>query len=155
MLTHNRTIPAVLLIVLLSAVGLLLMTSDQRYVALPGLACVVMVLWLWMTLWHRDGKIPFFDVGMFCALAIVVYTVYPLINYWADGMQFGALSDFRLRSYNIQPSELGLFHARHVLYLFSFVVFYAVFRGRGSIATGNVLSPHSSTKKVSLFSSCC
>jgi len=42
----NRTTPVVLL-------ALAFMTADQRYVAVPGLACVVMVLWLWMTLWDR------------------------------------------------------------------------------------------------------
>ena len=150
----NRTTSVVLLAILFSAIVLAFMTADERYVAVPGLACVVMVLWLWMTLWDRDQKIPFFDVGIFCALATLVYTVYPLVNYWVDGLQFGFLSDNRLQSYRISPVELGFFHLRHVLYLFSFVVFYSVFRGRGSIEVGNVSTPSRSTREVigSLFS---
>ena len=107
-----------------------------------------MVLWLWMTLWDRDQNIPFFDVGIFCALATLFYTVYPLVNYWVDGLQFGLLSDGRLQSYNISPAELGFFHLRHVLYLFSFVVIYSMFRGRGDIETGNVSTPRCSIRQV-------
>lgn len=117
------------------------MTTDARYIALPGLACIFMVLWLWMTLWRRDQETPFFDAGVFCALATLVYTVYPLVNYWVDGFQFGFLSDSRLQSHNISPAELGFFHLRHVLYLLSFVVFYSAFRGTSSIIVGNVRAP--------------
>lgn len=145
---QNKTISSVLLAVLLSASALAFMTADARYVAAPGLACVVMVLWLCVTLWDRDKKIPFFDVGIFCALATLFYTVYPLVNYWVDGLQFGLLSDGRLQSYNISPAELGFFHLRHVLYLFSFVAIYSVFRGRGDIETGNVSTPRRSNRQV-------
>ena len=144
----NRTTIVVLLAVLLSASALAFMTTDERYVAAPGFACIVMVLWLWMTLWDRDRKIPFFDIGVFCALATLAYTVYPLLNYWVDGLQFGFLSDARLQRYHIPPAELGFFHLRHVLYLFSFVIFYSVFRGRGTIEAGNVRNPSRSTRRV-------
>ena len=119
--------------------------------AMPGLACAIMVLWLWMTLWNRDGIIPFFDVGIFCAMATLLYTVYPLFNYWHDGLEFGRFSDFRLKSYNITPVELGVFHLRHVLYLFAFVVSYSVFRGGGTIEAGNVNTPSSSSRKIILY----
>jgi len=144
----NRTSPAVFFALLLSASALAFMTADERYVAAPGLACIVMVLWLWMTLWDRDKKIPFFDVGMFCALATLVYTVYPLVNYLVEGLQFGFLSVSRLQQFHISPVELGFFHLRHVLYLFSFVVFYSMFRGRGTIEVGNVTTPRRSTRQV-------
>jgi len=128
--------------------ALLFLDKEEMYTAAPGFACVLMVFWLWMKLWDRDHKIPFFDVGMFCALATLVYTVYPLVNYWADGFQFGILSDNRLRVYNPDPLEMCLFHLRHVLYLFSFVPAYALFRGRGPVETGNVITPNRSTRHV-------
>ena len=145
---RNRTGPVVFFAIALAAFAFASMTADERYVAAPGLACVIMVLCLWTTLWDRDQRIPFFDVGVFCALATLVYTVYPLVNYWVDGFQFGFLSDNRLQAYHISPAELGYFHLRHVLYLFSFVVFYSVFRGRGTIEAGNVSSPSRSALKV-------
>jgi len=120
----NRTTPIVSISILLGVVALAFMTVDERYVAAPGIACVVMMLWLWMRLWDRDQKIPFFDVGVLCALAIFFYAVYPLVNYWVNGLQFGFLSDARLRKYHILPAELGFFYLRYLLYLFSFVIFH-------------------------------
>lgn len=147
----NRAIPIVFFAVLFGSAPLTFLTADECYVAVPGLACFAIVLWLWMRLWDRDQKIPFFDVGMLCALTTLVYTVYPLVNYWVGGLQFGSLSDSRLHSYSITPFELGFFHLRHVLYLFSFVVFYSVFRGRGAIEVGNVGTPSRSTRQVILL----
>ncbi len=144
----NRTTPIVSISILLGVVALAFMTVDERYVAAPGIACVVMMLWLWMRLWDRDQKIPFFDVGVLCALAIFFYAVYPLVNYWVNGLQFGFLSDARLRKYHILPAELGFFYLRYLLYLFSFVIFYSVFRGRGTIEVGNVRIPSRSTRRV-------
>jgi len=149
---QDRTTPVVILAMVFAIFALAFMTADERYVALPGFACVIMVLWLWMTLWDRDEKIPFFDVGMFCALATLLYIVYPLVNYWVDGLTFGILSDSRLRSYNPEPYELGMFHFRHALYLLFLVVFYSVYRGRGSIEVGNVSTPNRFTRETIILS---
>ena len=146
---RKKTVPVVVLTVLLSVFALAFMTTDGRYVAAPGFVCIVLTLWLWMTLWDRDQKVPFFDVGIFCALATLVYTVYPLVNYWVEGFSFGSiLSDNRLRFFRISPEKLGFFHLRHVLYLFSFVVSYSIFRGRGTIKAGNVRIPSHSAQQV-------
>jgi hypothetical protein len=147
---RKRT-PVTLLAIASSLTALALMGADARNVMAPGLASVVIVVWLWTTLWDRDQQIPFFDVGVFCALATLVYTVYPLLNYWAEGFQFGLLSDARLRAYNPDPAELGFFHLRHVLYLGSFVGSYSLFRGTGRVELGNVMPPMRSTRQLVLW----
>jgi hypothetical protein len=151
MYRQNRKILAVFFAFFLSVSALAFMTVNQYYVAAPALACGILMIWFWMTLWNRDHKIPFFDVGVFCALATFVYTVYPLIIYWVNGFQFGPLIDSRLNFYNITPAELGLFHLRHVLYLFSFIVFYSAFRGKGNIEVGNVISPSRNGRHVTII----
>src|SRR5665811_1192625 len=105
----NKTTPVVLLLVLLSVISLLFMSADAQYIAAPGLACFIMVIWLFLSLKNRDQQIPFIDVGMFCALATLVYTIYPLMNYWVNGFQFGFLSDNRLIQYNPSSAEMGIF----------------------------------------------
>jgi hypothetical protein len=121
------------------------MNNDEIYIAIPGFACIIMFLCFLTLLWRRDKQMPFFDIGMFCAFAILVYTVYPLMNYWAGGMQFGIFSDARLFRYDVKPFELGLFHLRHVLYFFFFIVFYLLFRRKGALVTGNIIFPRQST----------
>ncbi len=144
---HQRS-PFVIVAVAVSGAALILMSSEERYVAVPGLLCLIMTLWLWLTLWDRDGKLPLFDVGMICALATLVYTVLPLLNYWVGGLSFGPFSDARLQAYRISPRELGLFHFRHVLYAFSFILAYAALRGKRALKTGNTRLPSPSARHV-------
>lgn len=124
------------------------MSANERYIAAPGLACFIIVVWLFLTLKSRDQQIPFIDAGMFCALATLAYTIYPLINFWVNGFQFGFLSDNRLVQYNPSSAEMGIFHIRHVLYLFSFVFFYSVFRCKGTVEVGKMKLPGGSTQLV-------
>jgi hypothetical protein len=126
---------------LAALLGLAFLSPDERAIAAPALASITLFVWLWDTLRARDRALPFVDVGLFCALATVVYTVYPLFSYWAGGLEFGVLSDSRLQAYHISPAELGAFHVRHVLYLFSFVVAYLVVRGTARVRTGAVEDP--------------
>lgn len=149
-LKHRKTILAVFAMVM-GASAVTFMTPDARYVATPVFACIILVFWLWLALWDRDKSIPIIDVGMICALAILAYSVYPLLNYWVGGLRFGPLSDVRLQTYRISPRELGLFHLRHVLYLSSFVIAYATFRAKGLIKTGQVRLPSQSARLVILL----
>jgi hypothetical protein len=140
------------LAIFFSVLWLAIMSPQEQRIALPGLVCVNLVAWLIVTLWDRNRKLPLFDVGVFCALSTLVYTIYPLINYWAAGMQFGILSDNRLFNYNVSPVDLGAFHWRHVLYLLSLVVVYAACRGKSCFGTGNVRVPNIDTRFVILTS---
>jgi hypothetical protein len=140
---------------ILAAIGSALMalpfmTNEQRYVFAPGAACAIIFLWLFATLWARDRVVPMFDVGFFCGLATFAYSVYPLLNYWANGLEFSFAdhSDNRLAWYGPSPSEIGLFHLRHVLYLFCFVLSYLWLRGRGSVVEARVERPPLETQAV-------
>jgi hypothetical protein len=119
--------------------------KEFRMIAEPALAAVSIFLCLWCLLQDRDGSPPLIDSGIFCALATLVYTVYPLINFWAGDLSFGILSDNRLMSMELSPAEVGHFHWRHVLYLLCFSVVYFVARGRAPIGTGDVEMPDRQT----------
>jgi hypothetical protein len=136
-----------------SSVWLVMMSRDERSIALPGLLCVNLTLLLWMVLYRRDGVIPLIDVGMLCALATCVYSVYPLINYWAAGMKFTVNSDTRLYSYGISAEELGSFHWRNVLYLGCFVCAYMIARGRTRMSM-HVAPLSRSVREVSVTTYC-
>lgn len=128
------------------------MKEEERYVAIPGFLCILFVLWLWMKLWYQNKVIPFFDIGMFCALVTLIYIIYPLLNYWGNGLRFDILSDHRLRQYDPSPYEIGIFHLRHVIYLFSFVIVYHFFHRKGEIFYGNVENPKHSNYQFIILS---
>lgn len=151
MRNRNRAASVVTLTILIAASWLAFMKPDARYIAIPGFACIIMFLWLCLKLWDRDKDIPFFDIGVFCSSATVLYTIYPLINYWLNGFEFGIIGDYRLHLHHPEPFELGVFHLRHVLYLFSFVVFYLAFRGKGIYEVGNVKPPNGSERLTIYF----
>lgn len=148
---HKRMVILILTSLSIGLFALAFMTPDKFYVLIPVLMSFVVFFWLWISLWNRDRQIPFFDVGIFCALATLVYTVFPLINYWADGLQFGLFSDKRLSSYSPEPFDLGFFCLRHVLYLFSFAACYLLFRGSGTVTVSNVKIPHRFNRQVIVF----
>ena len=105
-------VPFLIAIFFLCVISLMVMSADERYIAFPILACTIMMVWLWLVLWARDKNIPFYDVGIFCAFSIFIYSIYPLINYWAGDFQFGLFSDARLQQYNITPEQLGILPER-------------------------------------------
>ena len=133
---------------LIITLSLVFMTNDELSIAGPGFACVFIVAWLYFTLSYRDQNIPVFDVGMFCALITLLYSVYPLVNYWVGGFDFGILGDTRLATYKPNPSEVGFFHWRHVVYLFFLVFFYSAFRGKGIVVAGNFDKPSRITTQI-------
>ena len=149
--SQSRTIPVLVLAVLVFAILLCFCTPDERYVAAPAFACILAAFGLWMVLWDRDETLPLFDIGVFCATVTLVYSVYPLLNFYVDGLSFGVLSDARLQNYNPDAFELGAFHLRHVLYLFCFVITYAWFRGNTYRHCHNIDRPLPLLRKVTIF----
>lgn len=57
MRNQNRTTIVVSFAFLSSILASAFMSADERYVAAPGFACIVLVLGLWTTLWDHE-KIP-------------------------------------------------------------------------------------------------
>ena len=93
--------------------------DNHRQVAFPGIAALNIALILAVKLWEREKVLPVFDVGMWCVMTSLLYTIIPLVNYIVSDLRFGLLSDSRLIRYQPSPAELGGFHWRHVLYLLS------------------------------------
>lgn len=126
----RRTIAVLLPTAIIGVFWLLAATPEQRYVVLPIVVVTTTVLWLLITLWNRDRVLPLFDVGVIYALAVLAYTNIPLLNYISGGFRFTEVSDARLYFYQPTPFELGTFHWRHVIYIFSFAVIYVTTRGK-------------------------
>lgn len=140
----------ILVISLICGISLFFLDQDQLYLAPPILSCILVMLWLAYALWKKDSGIPVLDIGFICALATFVYSVVPLVAFWANGYRFDSLSDARLAAYVLTPEEIGNFHWRHVLYLAAFAASYLLFRKPSHIPTGGVEYPSSSQRNAVL-----
>lgn len=148
---RERRLEILIGVPMLLFLGLLsVLPEDERHVAAPAFACIFLAWALWVALSERDGEPPIVHIGMLCAVATTLYTVYPLVNYWIDGMQFGLLAGNRLRGYDIQPDELGLFHWRHVLYLACFVTAYFLAGRKSAAGIARIDPPDGSTVRAVL-----
>jgi hypothetical protein len=131
----------ILFIALLCCASLPFLDQEQMYVAGPLFSCLFVMVWMTHALWKKDGEIPVFDIGFICAVATLLYSVVPLIAFWANGFAFDSLSDARLSAYVLTAEEVGNFHWRHVLYLAAFATSYLLFRKTSHIPTGGVEYP--------------
>jgi hypothetical protein len=140
----------ILFITLLCCASLLFLDQEQMYLAGPLFSCLLVMVWMTYALWVKDGGIPVLDIGFICALATFVYSVLPLISFWANGFRFDSLSDARLSAYVLTAEEVGNFHWRHVLYLVGFAGSYLLFRKPSHIPTGGVELPSTSQRNAVL-----
>lgn len=113
---------------IIGAIFLFSVNNNTRLIFTPIIISIILVVYLFSYLYKQEERVPIFDIGMFCCILVALYTSYPLLNYYFGGFSFGLLGDGRLTSYAPTPTEVGIFHLRHVLYLFFLVVFYQLFR---------------------------
>ena len=86
-----------------SAVCLVCMNSDQRYVAAPALATFNIALGVWVALWQRDRVLPLFDVGAVCIAATLAYTIFPLLGFLLSANAVRGTE--KLRTFRPAPRE--------------------------------------------------
>ena len=128
----------ILFITIVCCMSLFFLDEDQLHLAAPMLSCILVIVWMTYALCMKDGTIPVLDIGIICALASFVYSVVPLVAFWANGYRFDSLSDARLAAYVLTPEEIGNFHWRHVVYLAALAGSYLIFRKGSPIPTGGV-----------------
>lgn len=147
--TSRKTLSGSALAVLLSLIGLVLTdNSDLRYVMAPALVSINIVLYLVLKLWDYDRTFPLFDAGIVCAVTTLIYTIIPLISYIGAGLVFIVGNDSRLVLHQPTPFDLGTFHWRHVLYIFSFVIAYSLTRNGSPAGQRPVQIPWASTRQA-------
>ncbi|MCC6301449.1 MAG: hypothetical protein IT489_01450, partial [Gammaproteobacteria bacterium] len=137
-----------LLVIGLSWICLILASPEEhRAIYYPMMAAILAVVWLIYIINSKDHRIGILDIGLLCAVATLLYTVIPLLNYIAGDFSFTVIGDSRLYDYQPSPYEIGIFHWRHVLYLWSFVLVYSIARGHYSLPE-NPRTSHVSNAKV-------
>jgi hypothetical protein len=128
-----------------SAVILVFMPHDDRVIAAPMFALAAVSLLYFTILWTRDGEVPLFEVGTLLVLSTGVYGILALVGFLQMHGAWDPFSDFRLQAYPFNPSELGRFGWRCVIYLTTFVIIYLAVRRDAAVGRVRMLMPSGAT----------
>jgi hypothetical protein len=82
----------------------------------------------------KDGKFQLFEIGVFYSGVLLVYSIYPSLDYLTNGLSYSILADNRLSASQPSPSDLAPIYWYYALYFVSFVLAYAVCRGTSPLA---------------------
>ena len=97
-------------------------------VLLP-LACILGIEWIFLRLVRRrEQSLNFFELGVFYSGVVLVYGIFPCLEFLFGGLSFSALSDYRLYRDNPSPAEMAPIVWYYAVYLACFVLAYQLFR---------------------------
>jgi hypothetical protein len=102
--------------------------EEALYILVPILGTIWICSYCIIGVWKKDREIPILDIGVLCVIFTTLYSLVPLLNFYFGGLEFGLLSDARLRMHQPSPQELGLFFGNHIAYLAALAFGYLFFR---------------------------
>ncbi len=99
---------------------------------LPVLLPLVFILAVesaFLHLLRRGGqRVNFFELGVFYSGVVLIYSVFPCVEFLFGGLSFSVLSDYRLYRANPSPAEVAPVLWYYAIYLAAFAVAYQFFR---------------------------
>jgi hypothetical protein len=125
-------------IVAASALWVGLSTAPERAILLPALVMVDAGAIFLLVLYRRDRRLPVFEIGSLWVLIALLYSVFPLLNYYVAGLRWTIVSDGRLWAYDAGPEETGHFAWFYVCYMIPFVVTYLFVRKRARVVRTSI-----------------
>lgn len=123
---------------------------DLRALLGPIVAIVAALLLYFAVQIRREGHLPIFEAATFFVLAVGAYSIVPLAQFIAGGMEVGPLGDNRIVVYAPTPQEYGGFAWRHVTLIWAFVLAYLPLRGRRLFPLRRPVAPPPATIGVIL-----
>lgn len=112
----------------LSAQSIQLLVVVAPILALAGAAITFLKV-----LKNRDGEIEPFELGVFYAGVVFLYSFFPLVAYLSGGMNFSRFADSRLFLSQPLPSEIARVAWYFFVYFAFFLAGYLLVRGRCKI----------------------
>jgi hypothetical protein len=112
------------MVTILTFLTLWLLKDDngERQVILSTFGFFIMAITLLWRLTLDELKLPLFNIGFILIFITIIYSVYPVFSYWMSDFQWTAISDNRMRSYNVTPSDMASFSLLHLSYIFAMII---------------------------------
>jgi len=106
-------------------------TANNIHILMPLMAIFgIFALFIYMLQKREHGAIPFLELGVFYFFIVLTYSLYPIVTYLINGMQFPARSGLRLFQAKPTPQNLSVIAWYYATYLASFGAAYLLCRGR-------------------------
>lgn len=106
-------------------------TASNIHILIPLMVILgTFGLFIHMLQKKEHGVIPFFELGVFYFFVVLIYSLYPIITYLINGMQFPASGGLRLFQAQPTPQKVSIIAWYYAIYLGSYGVTYLLFRGR-------------------------
>lgn len=137
-------------IIALSALAVGFSSSAERAVVVPAFVMIDAAAIFFLTLYRRDRRLPVFEIGALWVLVALLYSVFPLLNYYVGGLQWTIAADGRLFGYGSGPYETGRFAWLYVIYMVPFIATYLAVRKRATVA-GTYTAPVSRSRVVAVI----
>ena len=106
------------------------MSVEVFTVLYPLLAILAAALFFLLILRKHDGKVEVFELGVFYTGIVLIYSVYPLLNYLACGLSYLRRSNVVLFQAQPSPGEMATISWYFFVYFVSFLAAYLLARGR-------------------------
>jgi len=119
-------------IVGLSALAVVFSSAPARAVVMPAMVMIDGAAIFFLELYRRDRKLPVFEIGALWVLVALLYSVFPLLNFYVGGLRWTIVSDNRLWAWDVGPYETGRFSWLFVICAIPFMVTYLLVRKRAA-----------------------
>ena len=107
---------------------------NYLYSAFPillPLTCCIAAEWLFVCRLKREKRpVDFFELGVFYSAVVLLYAIFPAVEYLTGGLSFSVLGEYRLFRADPSPAQLGPIFWYYAGYLACFVFAYGRFRGQ-------------------------
>jgi hypothetical protein len=110
--------------------GLTIRVAQELVVVAPMLAILGAGILFVLLLRKRDGQVEVFELGVFYAGLVFIYSIYPMLAYLTGGLRFSAFADARLSLAQPSPREMAAVVWYFFVYFVFFLVGYLLVRGR-------------------------
>jgi len=114
---------------------------DSLPVLWPVAATLAGALLFFRSLRKQSGQLDVFELGVFYAVLVILYSVFPLVGYLLGDLSFTPLSDNRLFRAQPSPKELAPIFWYYFLYFGVFAFCYAWLRGNRNRSAPRIMMP--------------
>jgi hypothetical protein len=109
--------------------------------------CILFIIYLFHFFIVMKSK-SVLNFGFWLIITTFIYTIYPIVNYYFGGFQFGLLADNRLANSSITENEVSAFYSYYFIYFITLTVVVIFLRYKDIKTETNIVIPPEHLKYI-------